>query len=166
MLHTSPWSRFELTTSVAIGTDCIGSCKSNRQTITETTAPHWTRSRVKCLIWLFGLILKSLNSKKVSNSTNINRTNTYWTEPTEHKKTTTYDVGNPHPRLGSGTNQESDQSSIQYLCVLGVSSVPLSKIFLLDGGTVLMVWHFFLAWNRTEKIIGPVWANWNVFMAL
>jgi hypothetical protein len=29
MLFTSPWSGFELTTSVVIGTDCIGSCKSN-----------------------------------------------------------------------------------------------------------------------------------------
>ena len=29
MLYTSPSSRFELTTSVVIGTDCIGSCKSN-----------------------------------------------------------------------------------------------------------------------------------------
>jgi hypothetical protein len=28
MLYTSPWSRFELTTSAVIGTDCIGSCKS------------------------------------------------------------------------------------------------------------------------------------------
>ena len=27
MLYTSPWSRFELTTSVVIGTDCTGSCK-------------------------------------------------------------------------------------------------------------------------------------------
>ena len=27
MLYSSPWSRFELTTSVVIGTDCIGSCK-------------------------------------------------------------------------------------------------------------------------------------------
>jgi hypothetical protein len=26
MLYTSPWLRFELTTSVVIGTDCIGSC--------------------------------------------------------------------------------------------------------------------------------------------
>jgi hypothetical protein len=41
-LYTSPWkawSRFELTTSVVIGTDCIGSCKSNYHTITATTAP-------------------------------------------------------------------------------------------------------------------------------
>jgi hypothetical protein len=28
MLYTSPWVRFELTTLVVIGTDCIGSCKS------------------------------------------------------------------------------------------------------------------------------------------
>ena len=29
ILYTSPWSRIELTTSVVIGTDCIGSCNSN-----------------------------------------------------------------------------------------------------------------------------------------
>jgi hypothetical protein len=34
MLYTSPWSRFKLKTSVVIGTDCIGSCKSNYHTIT------------------------------------------------------------------------------------------------------------------------------------
>jgi hypothetical protein len=38
MLYTSPCSRFELTTLVVIGTDCIGSCKSNYHTITATTA--------------------------------------------------------------------------------------------------------------------------------
>jgi hypothetical protein len=38
MLYTSPWSRFELTTSVVIGTDCIGNCKSNYHTITAMTA--------------------------------------------------------------------------------------------------------------------------------
>jgi hypothetical protein len=38
MFYTSPWSRFELTTSVVIGTDCIGSCKSNYHTITATTS--------------------------------------------------------------------------------------------------------------------------------
>ena len=27
MLYTSPWSRFELTISVVIGTDCLGSCE-------------------------------------------------------------------------------------------------------------------------------------------
>jgi hypothetical protein len=40
MLYTLPWSTFELTTSVVIGTDCIGSCKSNYYTITTTTAPY------------------------------------------------------------------------------------------------------------------------------
>jgi hypothetical protein len=39
MLYTSPWSRFELTTSVVIGTDCTGSCKSNYHMITTMTAP-------------------------------------------------------------------------------------------------------------------------------
>ena len=33
MLYTSPWSRFELTTSMVIGTNCIGSCKSKYHTI-------------------------------------------------------------------------------------------------------------------------------------
>ena len=33
MLYTLPWLRFELPTSVVIGTDCIGSCKSNYHTI-------------------------------------------------------------------------------------------------------------------------------------
>jgi len=46
MLYTSPWSRFELTTPVVIGTDCIlGSCKSNYHTITAPTA-----YRSDCLI--------------------------------------------------------------------------------------------------------------------
>ena len=39
MLYTSPWSRFELTTSVVIGTDCIGSCKCNYHTITAMMVP-------------------------------------------------------------------------------------------------------------------------------
>jgi hypothetical protein len=34
-----PWARFELTTSVVIDTDCIGSCKSNYHTIMATTIP-------------------------------------------------------------------------------------------------------------------------------
>ena len=42
--YTSLWTGFELTTSVVIGTDCIGSCKSNYHTITTTTVPVqiWT----------------------------------------------------------------------------------------------------------------------------
>ena len=38
MLYTSPWSRFELTTSMVIGTVCIGSCKSNYHAMTAMTA--------------------------------------------------------------------------------------------------------------------------------
>jgi hypothetical protein len=34
-----PWARFELTTSVVIYTDCIGSCKSNYHTIMATMNP-------------------------------------------------------------------------------------------------------------------------------
>ena len=37
MLCTSPLKRFELPRTVVIGTDCIGSCKSNYHTITATT---------------------------------------------------------------------------------------------------------------------------------
>ena len=39
MLYTSPWSRFDLTTLVVIGTDCIDSYKSNYHTMSDTTAP-------------------------------------------------------------------------------------------------------------------------------
>jgi len=41
MLYTSPWTGFELTTLVVIGTDCRGSCKSNYHTITTTAAPGY-----------------------------------------------------------------------------------------------------------------------------
>jgi hypothetical protein len=42
MLYTSPSSRFELTTSLVKGSDCIDSCKSNYHTITATTAlSYW-----------------------------------------------------------------------------------------------------------------------------
>ena len=38
MLYTSPSTRFELTASVVISTDCIGSCKFNYHAIMPTTA--------------------------------------------------------------------------------------------------------------------------------
>jgi len=43
MLYTSSWSRFELTISVMIGTDCINSCKSYYHIITTTMAPVFDR---------------------------------------------------------------------------------------------------------------------------
>ena len=60
MLYTSPWSRFELTTSVVIDTDCRGSCESNCHTITATAAPdpHWKWSEysnvleIKMKMWI------------------------------------------------------------------------------------------------------------------
>jgi len=45
-VYTSPWTEFELTTLVVIGTDCKGSCKSNYHTITTTTAPSFIWSHV------------------------------------------------------------------------------------------------------------------------
>jgi hypothetical protein len=51
MLYTSPWSRFKLTTSVVIDTDCIGSCKSSYGTITATTAPDQNKkTKINTLI--------------------------------------------------------------------------------------------------------------------
>jgi hypothetical protein len=38
MFYTLPWLRFERI-SVVIGTDCIGNCKSNYHTITDTDGP-------------------------------------------------------------------------------------------------------------------------------
>ena len=38
-LHLA-WAEFALTTLIVIGTDCIGSCKSNYHTITTTMAPY------------------------------------------------------------------------------------------------------------------------------
>ena len=37
--YTSPWAGFELTTLMMIGTDCIGSCKSNNHI--TMTAPWY-----------------------------------------------------------------------------------------------------------------------------
>jgi hypothetical protein len=50
MLYISPWSRFELTTSVVIDTDCIGSCKSNYHTITATTASKCFVGVIYCIL--------------------------------------------------------------------------------------------------------------------
>jgi hypothetical protein len=47
MLYTSPWVGFELTTSVVIGKDCIGSCKSNYHTITAASRVHIEQSFIR-----------------------------------------------------------------------------------------------------------------------
>ena len=43
MEYTLPWVGFYLTKLVVIGTDCIGSCKSNYHTITTMTTPSCDR---------------------------------------------------------------------------------------------------------------------------
>ena len=44
------WAGFELTTLVLIGTDCIGSCKSNYHTITTTPVPRNNQNRAHSTI--------------------------------------------------------------------------------------------------------------------
>ena len=53
LLHASAWSRFELATSVAMGSDCIGSCKSNYHRITATTFARFCLGRPYVLSWTF-----------------------------------------------------------------------------------------------------------------
>jgi hypothetical protein len=43
VMSTPAWVGFALTTLVVIGTDCIGSCKCNYDTITATTTPVFGR---------------------------------------------------------------------------------------------------------------------------
>ena len=63
--YTSPWTGFELTISVVIGTDWTGSCKSNYYTTTATTAPYFTLKLIQCTTvlpviygfhWLFVIV--------------------------------------------------------------------------------------------------------------
>ena len=58
------------TTLVVIGTDCIGSCKSNYQTITTTTAPehvfkNWMDTFVVLLAWKRTFCMKSFILKMI-----------------------------------------------------------------------------------------------------
>jgi hypothetical protein len=54
------WTGFELTTLVAIGTDCIGSYKSNYHTITTMTAPQtrWqvNKESISMYTWFFNAL--------------------------------------------------------------------------------------------------------------
>jgi hypothetical protein len=49
ILYTSPWSRFDITTSVVIGTDCIDNCKSNYHAVMATTAPSMSSDNMLIL---------------------------------------------------------------------------------------------------------------------
>ena len=48
LLYTSPWAGLEPTTSVAIGTDCIGRCKSNDHPVKATT--------VLCTVYVYRVL--------------------------------------------------------------------------------------------------------------
>ena len=52
ILYTSPWSRFELITTMVIGTDCIGSCKPIRSRPRRPLA-DWLRFDVQVHKTLF-----------------------------------------------------------------------------------------------------------------
>ena len=62
LLCTVPWLRFELTTSVVIGTDCIGCCKSNYHRITATTTPKWSWRFSLSQWWVANLTRSQKNS--------------------------------------------------------------------------------------------------------
>jgi hypothetical protein len=47
MLYTSPWTSFELTTSVVIGTDCICSCKNYKTNFAWKALFNWWHSYLK-----------------------------------------------------------------------------------------------------------------------
>ena len=56
---------FELTTSVVIGTNCTGSCRSNYHTITTTAVPLWVV--VPAIVWY--LVLTSTIAISALNTT-------------------------------------------------------------------------------------------------
>ena len=64
ILYTSLWSRFELTSSVVIGTDCIGSCKCNHHTITATSTLTLNETKYSRYKMVYELILNE--AKKLS----------------------------------------------------------------------------------------------------
>jgi hypothetical protein len=64
MLYPSPWSKFELTTSVMIIIDCIGNCKSNYHAITHgPDGPHTYRNAYTLHIKTTLIILKVYNKQ-------------------------------------------------------------------------------------------------------
>ena len=75
-----PWSRFELTTSMVIGTDCIGSCKSNYHTIMATTV-QFAMKNYYCLevktiyvyLFLYDVTYTNITSKILSKYLNYIR---------------------------------------------------------------------------------------------
>ena len=76
MLYSSSWSIFELTTSVVIGTNCIGSCKSNYHTITATTASENGYLRFyKVTLNLYGIYFRNIGTFVIGLSHNMKFSN-------------------------------------------------------------------------------------------
>ena len=61
------WAGFETTTLVVIGTDCIGSSKSNYHTITTTTAPLDIKNRNKRIYHMYPLVIHFVLSHLIKN---------------------------------------------------------------------------------------------------
>jgi hypothetical protein len=58
-------SGFELTTLIVVGTDCIGSSKSNYHTITATTDPFYTCKQIKINDWFFLITILHFSRSRV-----------------------------------------------------------------------------------------------------
>ena len=69
MLYTSLGSRFYFTTSVVIGIDCIGSCKSSDHTITATTGPVHLIHTLLLWIPVFVCLESTIMSGDIDNNT-------------------------------------------------------------------------------------------------
>ena len=67
-MYTSLLARFELTTLVVIGTDCISSCKSNDHTITTTTTLQRILLPSCSCVYEVYLVLLSYNNMKIKTS--------------------------------------------------------------------------------------------------
>jgi hypothetical protein len=78
MLDTSPWSRFELTTSEVIGTDCIGSCKSNYHTITVQPYVRTSVRHSRFTLLSYGIYFQryELSLKGPNDQFDLNQVNT------------------------------------------------------------------------------------------
>ena len=80
MQYSSSWSRFELKTSVVIGTDSMGSCRSNYHTITAMTTPtakKMVRKRTKRNTMVYKTLHRKLKiEQQVGEPVNLRLSNT------------------------------------------------------------------------------------------
>jgi hypothetical protein len=82
MVYISHWSRFELTTLVVIGTDSLGSCKSNYHTLCFVNIQHMyivlkKTGRKAGLWWMQIICISTANVRILCLSFNANKT-TLW----------------------------------------------------------------------------------------